>query len=134
MAQEVSCRLAKASGFLTDDQRLNEMPLACEVAKETLLRGAQQLVEDAKGKPIATSKSCDGTPLTVTHRSSLKQPGGKRVRVSGKECQEFLVANQFMRCNMGGGEGLRTKVLLAEPTPLTHGKSVPAILLTCRQH
>ena len=134
MAREVIARLGKASGVLSEAERRYEMPLACEAIKETMLRAAQQLVDDAGGRPIATSKSCDGTPLTIRHRSSLVQPGGKRVRISGKECQEILVANQFIRCDMGAGEGSRTRVLLAEPTPLIHGKSVPAILLACRQH
>ena len=133
VAYEVLNRLGRGSTFMSDYERKTEAPLACEVVKETLLRAARDLIEDAGGRPVLTSKSCDGTPITVAHRSTLVQPGGKRVKRSGRQGQEFLVANQFLRLDMGGA-GMKTKVLLAEPTPLQHGKAVPAILLACRQH
>ena len=37
------------------------------------------------------------------------------------------MCNQFVRANLPG-QGWTTQVLLAEPVPLTHGKSAPAIL------
>ena len=110
------------------------MPLVCEVVKETLLRAAQNLVQDSAGRPMVTSKSCDGTPITVSRTQAVTQPGGKRVRWTGKCGVEFLVANQFLRSDIGAAGAMKTAVLLAEPTHLEHCKNVPAILLACRQH
>ena len=134
LARDVVGRIGRASGFLSDHEWKSEMPLACEVANATLLSGAQALVREAAGRPMVTSKSCDGTPITVTHRATHVQPNGKKVKVSGRKGQEFLVCNQFVRTQMGGASGMQTKVLLAEPTALVHGKTVPAILAACRQH
>ena len=131
VAIDIIGRMGRASGFLNDEERKRELPIACAAAKETLLRGAQRLVHEAAGRPILTSKSCDGTPITIVHRSTVHQPGGKAVRSHGRECKEFLVQNQFLRVDMGL-DGWQTKVLLSEPTPLTHGKSVPAILAASR--
>ena len=111
------------------------MPTACEAAKETLLRGARAFVEEAGHRPMMTSKSCDGTPITVSHRSARKQPGaaGKAVRSAGRSCEEFLVQHQFLRARLGA-DCWTTKVILAEPAPLHYGKSVPAILSASRKH
>ena len=46
--------------------------------------------------------------------------------MGGRQCQEFLVCNQFVRTNMGGDVGMQTNVQLDEPTPLVHGKTAPA--------
>ena len=133
VAQEVIMRMGKASVFLTDNERRFEIGVACEVAKDTLLRSARQLVDGAGGRPVLTSKSCDGTPITVTHRSVFEQPGGKKIRTTGRQCMEFLVQNQFLRTDMGS-DGMQTSVLLSEPTPLTQGKSVGAILGASREN
>ena len=46
-----------------------------------------------------------------------------------------MVTNQFLRTRLhSGADGIRTKVLLAEPCPLKHGKTCPAILAACREH
>ena len=134
IAIDVLGSLGRASVVMSENERRRDMPAACEVAKETLLRGAQALVAEAGGRPMLSTKSCDGTPITVTHRSSHSQPSGKRVRVSGRQCQEFLVCNQFVRTNLGGADVMKTRAILGEPTPLLHGKTVPAILLASRQH
>ena len=134
IAHEVLGRLGKASHFMDRDESKTAVPQACEVIKETLRRGAQGLIADAAGRPILTSKSCDGTPITVTHHKTYNQPGGKRVKKVGKQGVEFLVANQFVRSDIGVGGAMLTKVILGEATPLEHGKTVPAILLACRQH
>ena len=133
-AREVLQRLGKASAFLNDAERQYDAPVACEVFKETLLRGTRALIGDAAGRPLLTSKSCDGTPLTVAHRSVHQLPGGRKVRKTAKQGCEFLVANQFVRADLGGDIGMKTKVLLGEPTPLMHGKTVPSILLACQEH
>ena len=94
--------------------------------------GAQAFVSSAGQRPMLSSKSCDGTPITVVHRQTRHQPTGKAVRSQGKQCVEFLVQNQFLRCDMGP-DGWQSRVLLAEPTPLWRGKSVPAILSAARR-
>ena len=132
---EVFRQLGLASVFMDDQQRRTTMPKACEVAKEVLRRGAVDLVQEAGGMPMISSKSCDGTPITVKHRSTHVLPGGKKVKWSGLQCNEFLVSNQFLRVDLGGGgDGVKTRVLLAEPTPLLHGKTATAILVASRQH
>ena len=133
IAHEVMGRLGQTSKALTDSERKTELALGCEVAKETLLRGARALVERAGGRPILTSKSCDGTPLTTVHRSTHQQPQGKKIRSSGRQSSEFLVQNQFLRTRVSGGECWATKIILAEPTPLKHGKTAMAILSTSRE-
>ena len=104
LTREVLGRFGQASRFLDHHDRKYELGVACEVTKEVLLRGAHDLVREAKGRPMVTSKSCDGTPMSVTHRSSVRQPSGKKIRVAGRRCEEFLVQSQFVRCDMGAGE------------------------------
>ena len=118
--------LAKPSQVL-DGTQGRAASVACEAAKEIMRRSARQLIQDADGLPMLSSKSCDGTPLRVAHRSQRKLPSGKTVRTQGRKGEEFLVCNQFIRACLPG-EGMTTKVVLAEPVPLTHGKAVPAIL------
>ena len=110
-----------------------ELWKGCEVGKGMLLRGARQLVQEAHHRPMLTSKSCDGTPITVTRRESHTQPSGKKVKTQGKQCHEFLVGNQFLRLPDGPHES-STKVLLWEPTILTRGKTAAAILAASRRH
>ena len=100
-AQEVLGRLGKASGFLSEYDRKVDIAIACEAAKETLLRGAQTFVAASGHRPMLSSKSCGGTPITVCHRSIRQQPWGKYVRSAGRTGEEFLVQNQFLRAHMG---------------------------------
>ena len=132
-AEDTIARLGHASGFLSSNAMRDDLSLGCECAKETLLRAAKDLVQEAGGRPMVTSKSCDGTPLTVVHNKTYTQPSGKKVKVSGRACQDFLVCNQFIRFRSGSGtDGMRTKAILSEPVSLNHGKSVHAILLASR--
>ena len=132
LAREVIGRLGRASGFLDRDESRTELKLGCEVAKETLSRGVQSLVEPAGQRPMLTSKSCDGTPITIVHRETRYQPSGRAVRSEGNQCVEFLVQNQFVRCQLGPNDW-HTKILLSEPTPLWRGKAIPAILAAARR-
>ena len=134
IAQEVIGRLGQTSKSLTDPERKLELALGCEAAKETLLRSARDLVAQAGGKPMLASKSCDGTPIMTMHRVAHQQPHGKKIRTAGRQCSEFLVANQFLRTRASFGAGWDTKVIIAEATPLSHGKTVPCILSASRQH
>ena len=102
LAKDVIGRLGRASHFLSDAERKDELGIGCEVAKETLLRGAQHLVASSGRRPMLTSKSCDGTPITVAHRETRHQPKGQKVKTTGRQCVEFLVQNQFLRCDVGG--------------------------------
>ena len=124
-ASEVIGRMGRASGFLDDNDRLQTLPKACEVSKEVLLRGAKRLVADSGGRPMVTSKSADGTPITVVHRNTYQLPQGKQVRKSGHACKEFLVQNQFLRVNMGpdgvGDEGAAARANSSDPWQVCAG-------------
>ena len=128
LLRDVVGRVGRASISMDDSERKATLPLACEVCKATLLGGAEALVREAAGRPMISSQSCDGTPISVAHRAYHVQPNGKRVRVSGRQCHEFLVCNQFVRTDLGGDVGMQTKVLLAEPTPLVHGKTATPLV------
>ena len=125
-AIECISTLSKASSVLSPHKTW-EVGLACEVGKEVLRRVARQLIEDAEGAPVLSSKSCDGTPLVVAHRGSSTLTSGKKVRTQGRECCEFLVKNQFLRTKDSDGKW-KTAVLLGEPVNLIFGKSVNAII------
>ena len=125
-AAERILRLAQPSAC-ADPVQANEAAIMCEAAKEVMQREAAQLVQDAAGLPILSSKSCDGTPLVVVHRSLRFLPSGRAVRSQGKQGREFLVSNQFLRMFLPG-QGTVTKAILGEAVPLTCGKKVPAIL------
>ena len=97
--------LAKPSGSLTGPQA-NEASVGCEAAKRVMRQAVEDLVADACGMPILTSKSCDGTPLSVKHRSQWKMPGsGRVIKSMGKQGIEALVSNQFSepRCLLASG-------------------------------
>ena len=119
-------RLSQASACL-DKSSMWEAKVAAEAAKEVLKRSCRDLVDEAAGMPMLTSKSCDGTPIRVTHRTSTKLPSGREVRSQGRAGQEFLVCNQFIRAEIPGS-GWQTRVYLGEAVPLTHGKSAPSII------
>ena len=89
-------RLGRASGFQTDPDRF-ATGLACEAAKEMLIRRAKALIGESLGSPVLSSKSCDGTPIRTKFRASGSLPSGKRVKSSGKQGREILVSNQFLR-------------------------------------
>jgi len=131
-ASQTINRLGKASGFLSDADRKRELGLVCEVTKETFLRGAQELVDQVGHRPMLTSKSCDGTPLTVVHRVTHARSSGQRFQTSGRQGLEFLCQNQFLRVDLGV-QGWQTSAILGEPTQLKHGKSVDAILSASRR-
>ena len=76
--RDVIERFSKPSRTMSDHERQTELGVACECAKETLRRGAAGLVRDAGGRPLLSSKSCDGTPLTVVRNDSYRMASGKR--------------------------------------------------------
>ena len=100
-AQDVICRLGRASTFLSGQERKGDLSRACEVAKETLYRGALKMVVASSNRPMLASKSSDGTPITIVHRNIARQPSGKVVHTSGMACKEFLVQNEFLRVREG---------------------------------
>eukprot|EP00969_Alexandrium_andersonii_P212828 9397502-Alexandrium_andersonii.AAC.1 len=69
---------------------MRDIARSCAVGKEVLEKAFQALVAEADGMPILTTKSADGAPISVVKRVVGHLPSGKRVRRSGKECQEFL--------------------------------------------
>ena len=62
---------SKASKSLTTADTF-EMGVVCEAGKRTLLTTAQDLVSKAQGGAVLASKSCDSTPMTVSHRAQPK--------------------------------------------------------------
>ena len=118
--------LGRASGSLSRDD-LKALDVGCEVTKEVLLRRVQDLVRDARGGSILTSKSCDGTPINVALWTSHTLRPGKKIKTKGREGVEFLVSNQFVRAFMPAGD-TRTAVVMAEAVPLHKTKRAAAIL------
>ena len=122
--------LGQTSHSLSKQERF-ELAVAAEAAKETMEAAADELVQKAAGWPMLCSRSCDGTPMQVAQHFSRTLPGSNRkVRYVGKASKEFLVKNEFLRCNLPA-EGTQTRIVLKEPTALEYGKSVPAILAPC---
>ena len=103
------------------------MGIGCEVTKAVLHRRVEDLVDDALGLPILSSKSCDGTPMNVAHWSNHTLPTGKKVQVRGREGREFLVSNQFVRAFLPD-DSTRTAVLMSEAVPLHEGKTARTVL------
>ena len=123
--------LSKPSASLLPASR-SEVSVACEAARRTLRSAAQELVDDAAGLPILTSKSCDGTPMRVAWQASRALPSGKKLRTAGRCGVEFLVSNQFLKAQLPG-DGWTTRVMLAEPIALKHWKSAPAIMAAAQR-
>ena len=117
-------------GDSVDPRRRFEIDVCCEAGKAVLKRGVEDLIADACSFPILTSKSADGTPMSLVHRSKRLLPSGAAVRTQGRQGTEWLVKNQFVRTRTPGGEWI-TRALLSEPVSLVHGKSVPAVLGVC---
>ena len=89
--------------------------------------GAIDLVREADGQPMLSSKSCDGTPIRSSHRTSFTLPSGRIVRCHGRRSIEVLLQNQFLRTDIPG-QGLKTRVLLTDGVALEFGKSAQAIM------
>jgi hypothetical protein len=79
---------------------------------------------------MLTSKSADGTPITVVARTRHVLPSGQSVLRSGRTCEEYLVKNQFIRVVLSTGECC-TRVLLQDPVALSHGKKADNIFQAC---
>ena len=78
-------QLGLASGVLSRDD-VRDLEIGCEATKKVLLSKAQALVAGAHGMPVLTSKSCDGTPLNVTHESRVRLgTTGKQVTTKGRK-------------------------------------------------
>ena len=106
-----------------------------EIGKHVMIAGCQEFISsDGSHKPILTSKSADGTPVsaTVSFRYKRLQVLGTSFRRSGRECKEFLLKNQYIRWVSSTGEVV-TRCLLQDPLPLTHGKTVHAIFTACKK-
>ena len=128
-AMEQIRTFSHTSGALSSRQ-IWEIGVTTEAIKQALRQAADDFVKDSGGMPILTSKSCDGTPVRVTSRSSHQLSEQTTVHGSGKKGVEFLVKNQFYRLHHAV-EGWLTKAVLSEATPLLHGKGTAAILAAC---
>eukprot|EP00974_Lingulodinium_polyedra_P108842 10534275-Lingulodinium_polyedra.AAC.1 len=73
------------------------LAVACEAAKQVMRTDLQALVRDHRGRALLSSKSCDGTPMSVVKRVAARLPSGTCVRTRGRAASEFLVKLQFCR-------------------------------------
>ena len=122
--------LARCSGALTKPQE-HRITQCCEVSKEVMASKARKMVAGANGMPLLTTKSADGTPVSVRVRYTFQAGRGAPVRRSGKETCEALVKNQFIRRLDAVTGQASTCVLLQEPIALQYGKTGPAIFKAC---
>ena len=121
-----------ASGNL-DRQQLRDMEVACHATKMVLDRKAEDLISNAGGMPVLSSKSCDGTPMNIRCSSSLQLgTTGKKVVTRGRRGVEFLVGHQFLRTRGLDGQ-LKTAVRLTEAVPLEHSTGTAAIWAASQQ-
>ena len=74
------------------------MFILCEAAKRVMKASVKDMVAEAGGKPLLNSKSADGTPTSVVHRHTAKQPSGATVQASGKGSHELLMENRLCAC------------------------------------
>ena len=125
-------RLADASGMLDKDD-LRAIDQCAEIGKEVMRASIEQVVKASLGSPILSSKSADGTPITVMKRVCGSLPSGQKIKRSGRECHEFLVSNQIVRCRLPDGSTM-SRCMLADPMPLSYGKSAPAIFEACSKY
>ena len=122
-------RSSKGSACLTPSGE-REVAIACEAAKDTLRVAFNDVVHEAQGASLLTTKSADGTPISVMERSMHHLPSGTRFASSGRKSVEFLCKNQFVRYLKPTG-GHKTAVLLTEANALTYGKTMAAIREAC---
>ena len=121
--------LSGASHALSRGEQRDMFQLST-AGQHTLAARVTGLIERAAGSPMLTSKSADGTPITVVHRTRHHLPSGAVVVRSGRTCEEFLLKNQFVRARLPGS-GVETMVLLQEPVLLAHGKTAERIWQAC---
>lgn len=106
-----------------------ELAIACEAAKETLEQQYITLLHQHQGRPKLSSKSCDGTPMSVFQREASQLPSGAWVRTRGRAAPAFLVTLQFVRALHQ--EGHDTRVVMGEAVPLQYGKKTRTIAVVC---
>ena len=93
-ATEAILYLSKATCSLSP-QDLRLLSRVAEASKDVLHTAAQELVADAAGAPLLSSKSADGAPLNFSFRYRAKLPTGKAVVSSGQQAHSFMVQNQL---------------------------------------
>ena len=55
-----------------------------EIGKEVLGSSATELIQKVNGSPMLSSKSADGTPISVMHRTEHVLPSGEKVVRTGQ--------------------------------------------------
>jgi hypothetical protein len=120
-----------ASGALSKAQML-QVDCVAEIAKHVLLIAVQELIQESSGGALLSSKSADGTPISVRLQHRLTLPSSRSFTRSGRECVEYLLMNQFFRGRFPSGAV--TRVLLQDPVKLCYGKGADAIFQSCLQN
>ena len=122
---------AKASGALSTSH-VRDLDRLSEVGKFFTRKSATNLIQELDGAPALTSKSADGTPISVVSRTTHVGPSGRKVVRTGRATEEFLVKHQFVRGVLPTGDS-RSVVMLQDPIPLTHGNTVAALVSACQK-
>lgn len=107
----------------TDKAR--RMAMLVEVCKSWLRRKALAFVALATGRPLLSSYSSDGTPLTTRERWHHRAGDQHIVHRHGGASHEFLIQRLFLAFRSDGE--LRLRTLVSEPVPLTKGKGASQV-------
>ena len=114
--------LGKASAILSKEKVLDAMKM-CEILKAHFQRKVRSLLARAAGRPVLFSYSCDGTPMKIAVRvSSEGLAPNDAVNRRGRSCVEFLLQRGWYK-TVGPEGNVLMCALLADPIPLSHGKS-----------
>ena len=129
---EDTCRRLAKVALVLDHADRASCAKACEILKAEMLRGAKEVIAQAKGRPIVLSYSSDGTPIQTQRRVRRQLRGKQRATERmGYETEEYLVQQAFVRfIDMQGIP--HTAAVLRDPLPLTHGKSAWAAFAAAR--
>ena len=100
---------------------LRELGAVCEAGKKVLEARYTEVVQEAQGRPLLQSHSVVGTPMNTKRRSLQTLPNGFKVKCSGRQASDFLVALRMVRSLETSGAECSTAAHFTEATPLTHG-------------
>ena len=118
-------RLAKAGGMLSETD-VRAMRKVAQCGQDVCRLSVAALVKAANHGPALRQVQSDGTPVSVVKVATGTMPQGKEFSRQGRESHEFLVAHAFYRGRNRDSDNMETRVLFAEPQPLTWGKSALA--------
>ena len=113
-----------------DKQQVFQLTKIAITAQDYLRERLADVIADAGDRPVLLSYSSDGTPLR-THIKTTQKVGDLTIRREGKQTLEYLGQVAFARF-LDSTITHRSTCVLVPPTPLTHGKTAPAIYFAGR--